>query len=271
MVRHAIILVLTFAVAGCASPAPEAPASANDVAQGAPATTTEAAIVETVHHALYRGHVLHDYLAWESLWASRVRVVWDRRITPGPTEQMLGRREHLAAHRILFSAPPDPGAAFLLEVQVLDLDPQETEATLLCETTRRFSGGEETRGEVFSLRKRGDRWQVIENRWWPIAGTSDEGNWRWTDEAWQTVDAGLSRLAEGDALRYSRALFGAHRYFDAVEAARRAAEGHASDAETQAWLGHCEAHVGAALAAHQAFSRARELDPSVALPPYALR
>jgi tetratricopeptide (TPR) repeat protein len=144
------------------------------------------------------------------------------------------------------------------------------EATVTYRATIREPKHSMTADEVFRLRRKDGKWQVYENRSWPIKVQGSDFIEEFEPSTWEALDDQASRAeAAGDLGGQVGALMHGQRYADAHNAARKWIDKEPKSA--QPWLARAEAAmaVGDTVDAIASFKKALAIDPKASLPEYA--
>ncbi|MEM9020886.1 MAG: hypothetical protein AAGC44_10015 [Planctomycetota bacterium] len=124
--------------------------------------------------------------------------------------------------------------------------------------------------ERYTLKRAEEGWHVLENRAWFLGIEQRGAKTMFTEQHWARVDAAAQEATLANEPRKLRvALLDAYRFPEAHAAAIEATELGNADADDWAWRGFLAVIASDAGDARDAFIRARELDPEIALPPYA--
>ena len=233
----------------------------------------KAALVGWVQASQKEGIVDRDVDAFLRIWADDAKLIAARTERPSAYDVVHPIAEVARSQRARRSDEPEHSVRLSFRDESVHL---EDDRALLRWTTVRKAEPEEGEAseqriaEWFRLEREGDRWKVVENRFWPIelrfgdtTQIYDESYWRERDEA---VEAAR---AAGDRLALLNAQIDARQFVPALELARAITGDQPENVE--AW--HHRAWLAAALneidESREAYRRLRRLDPRAKVPAWA--
>lgn len=143
-------------------------------------------------------------------------------------------------------------------------------------TTRTIAGSHESEyreimNERFTLRRGGDGWQVVEDRAWLVGELKDGQRIVYNERTWRTLDRIIERDRTTRDERWLRyALHKAYRLVDSHTQSIVVCELSDATADDWAWRGLLAVIAGDTEDATFAFETARDINPEVFLPYYAV-
>lgn len=245
-------MVLGSLATGCEGPAKNDP--------------TGAGLAKRIQESQQGGLERHDLEMFLSIWGDDAKRIEGRTEKPDKYDTVLTRTQLEATYKLRFAVPPPKS----VNVEFKDLQTQVKgdDATVHCRVTIKQPRRTETTDEVFHLRRKDGKWQVYENRSWPVEFRGSDYIEQFESGTWKALDDQVNRVTTlGEKVG---ALSQARRYAEAHAAAKEwtLAEGKFADP----WVsrGLAAMAVGDVADAKASFKRALELAPTGAnMPDYA--
>ena len=212
------------------------------------------------------GLVKRDLQTYLAAFDSEAEWVLTRGPDRTPKDTVLDRRAGQARAEVrAIMGGPAPELTF----DKLELKERGEAVELRMVATIIMDGYVEQVGELYRLRRRGDRWKITENRTWPVM-TAVGIDVTWYSEAkWRTLDQEVksARARQNGALLIV-ALRNAWRLREAEKQAE--IETNKPNAPAFVWAMRVDAEyaVGDIKEALMAARKARQLDPKIQLPPW---
>ena len=251
-------VLLFLLVLGCGHPAPLA-APVVVEAPSAPAKPAHPAREEIIDTVLASEKALleeGDVDAHLAIWAPDAVIIRARARETGPSDVKVPVDRLKPTLRMIVGRE----ARRKVEVDKVDVDVKGDDATLSWRAVSSEKATDYFR-EAFVLRHTRDGWRVVEKRYWPIAREEESGErHRFSSSTFAELDRHVESVrATGDQRNLLYALFGAYRFAEALELARKLAT-HPDLADKWLWemLALSALMMGDAEEAAAAYSRAAE-------------
>lgn len=226
------------------------------------------AVEKLVYSAMKAGFQKHDLKAYLAAWAEDGEMIGGRTDQDGKYRIELKFAQIKLARKLRFySAPP---ADLTLEFETIDFTLDGSAATLKCRAHSEHQGGFDNVEEVYHLTKTRDGWRIKKNEWRPLEmkfGGMKEGLDFSDPEDLKELDDPVEAAREADDRRaLRRALFGALRFAESYDEAKRITEG--DDAKAADWSYRAYYAVWSETPGDviPSLRKAVELDPEVWLP-----
>lgn len=245
-------------LAGCGHPAPlTAPVVVDPPSAPAkPARPAREKIVDTIlasEKALLEEGDVDAHLA---VWTADSFIVRARAREPGPYDVKVPVDRLKPTLRMIVGRE----ARRKVEVDKIEVDVKGDDATLSWRSVSSEKATDYFR-EAFVLRHTRDGWRVVEKRYWPIAREEESGErHRFSSSTFTEMDRHVEAVrATGDQRNLVYALFGAYRFAEALDLARKLST-HPDLADKWLWemLALSALMMGDAEEAAAAYSRASE-------------
>lgn len=257
--RRALLLpFLPFVLAGCARPAPLTAPVVID-APTVPVTPARPAREEIIDTVLGSEKALleeGDVDAHLAIWAPDAIIIRARAREPGPYDVKVPVDRLKPTLRMIVGRE----ARRKVEVDKIEVEVKGDDATLSWRAVSSEKATDYFR-EAFVLRHTSDGWRVVEKRYWPTAREEESGErHRFSSSTFADLDRHVEAVrATGDQRNLLYALFGAYRFAEAFDLARKLAT-HPDLADKWLWetLALSALMMGDAEEAAAAYSRAAE-------------
>ena len=212
-----------------------------------------------------------DFETFEALWAEDAQRVWARSQRAGERDIVFDAESLIPTYRIIFGGQ-DAGVRARYFRVVVVIDGDRAMAQWQVEISTEISDYREVISEQTHLRRDADgNWRITHVRAW-MERTFMDGGWvALTQNEWSRRDRQAQRAAEADdPYEYVFALMDAYRMPEAHEILVGITE--QPDAEAIDWSlrGYTATLAGIPDDVYPCFERAREMDPDVWLPHFAI-
>lgn len=226
----------------------------------------EDAIARTVIDAEKAGWIQHDVAAYFSLWAEDASYTEGRNETPGPYDIPLKRAGWEALRRVVWAdkLPAGAGASF----ENVSVERSSNEAIVRFRRTSFYPDGFSCWEHQDRLRSTNRGWKVYAGRYWP--SRRDNGNISvvFRPSTWQAMDAKIEVLrTENKTAELLDLLVAASREVEAHKMAQEITQRPGATAKDWVQRSQMALNANNAEDALASCRRARQLDPSVEVPP----
>jgi hypothetical protein len=230
------------------------------------------ALIAWVQASQKEGIVDRDVDAFLRIWADDATLIAARTERPSAYDIVHPIAEVARSQRVRLAAEPDHVVRMSYRDESVHLEGDRAllRWTVIRKTTPDEGGAFVQRGaEWFRAERQGERWKVLENRFWPLESRVgdevveyDESYWRERDEAVEAT------RATGDRLALLHAQIDAHQFAPALDLARAVCGDEPENVAAwrhRAWLALL---VNETDEASEAYRRYRRLDPGGYVPPW---
>ena len=225
------------------------------------------AITKLVQESQRAGIQRHDYAGAMAIWAADAKAIGGRTEKPGEYDTVITRSQSEALARLTYPGTPAEGLTFEFTNERVQISGNR--AVLRYHSTRRTLDVVRISDEIFRLRKTDDKWEVYQNRFWPVETRFGEKTTKYNAATWKELDAEVDRQRqEKDLLGEAFSLMHAWRFKEAHATAKKLTEQSKDDAFTWILRGHAAISAADAADALTSFSRALQIDEKADVPDY---
>jgi len=226
-----------------------------------------AAIIKLVQEAQRAAALRHDQAKAEAIWAADAKLIGARTEKPDECDTVMTRSQSEALARLISPGAPPEGLTFEFTNERVQISGNR--AVLRYRGTRESKDVLRVSDEIFRLRKIDGRWEVYENRFWPVETRFGEKTTKYNAKTWKALDAEVDRKRQQkDLFGEAFSLMHAWRFKEGHATAKKVTEQSGDDALNWILRGHAAVAAADAADALTSFSRALQIDEKADVPDY---